>query len=262
MAQSRRIRILNNRKQEHEIHVIDNPFEKYDNKESSKTSDGSSPLRKESIILTKDDYQAPLTAHSLRPNSRWLIVRQNLHRIRFMGFNNLEKEGRLPDLYLGFQMIRELKRAQDEIKNVDKEKGFHIIKEFSLSNDNGRRKTFDISHVSPNDALIYDRLGEEPLLLQNLFYYFSKQEVQQGTPFWEFLSEVNEVLNLKRKRTVLVQRLRRLALSLAIIFYSIIGLMFSLMLISVIATAIKLDDPEVEWMNNKIEEYKNNLLLL
>ncbi|CAF2588780.1 unnamed protein product [Rotaria sp. Silwood2] len=262
MAQSHRIRLLCIRKQEHEIHIIDNPLDKHGKTKSSSPFHASTALRKQSDVLAGDDYQAPLTADSLQPDSRWLIVRRNLHRIRFMGLNNLGKEDQLPNLYLGFQMTRELKRAQDEIKNIDKEKDFHILKEFSLSGHSGRRKVFDTRHVGPNDALIYDRLGEEPLALQNLLYYFSKQEVQHGTVFWDFLNEVNQVLNLRRKRTVLVQRLRRLALTLAIIFYCIVGFMFSLMLISVIATAAKSNDPEVKWVHENIEEYNNHMPLL
>ncbi|CAF1448731.1 unnamed protein product [Rotaria sordida] len=262
MAQSRHIRLFHNRKQEQEIHVIDNPFEKHDKQQSPKTIQPSSLLRKETSVLTRDNYEAPLTAESLRSNSRWLIVRQNLHRIRFMGFNNLSKEERLPDLYLDLQMIRELKRAKNEIKNVNKDKDFHIVKTFSLAAESGEPIVFNTSHVTPNDALIYDRLGEEPLLLQNLLYYFSKEKVEKGTPFWDFLIRVNEVLNLKRKCTVIVQRLRRLALTLAIMFYSIIGFMFCLMIVSVIITATKFDDPEVQWMNNNVEVSTNNFLLL
>jgi hypothetical protein len=249
MAQSLHTRLMRLPKQEHEVHVFSNPINEYDR--------SSSKLNARQKSFPDYDYQAPLTADSLRPNSKWLIVRRNLHRIRFMGFNDMGKENRLPDFYLGLQMTRELKRAQEEIKNVDKEEDFCIIKEFSLSNNTGRKQTFDTSHVKPNDALIYDRLGEEPLALQNLLYYFSKQDVPHGTVFWNFLNEVNHVLKLKRKRTVLVQRLRRLALTLAIIFYSFIGLMFLLMVISVITTATKMNDPEVEWMDKKIEGYSS-----
>ena len=57
--------------------------------------------------------------NALRPNSRWLIVRRNLHRIRFMGHNARARDSTLPDFYIGLQMKRELKRAQEEIKNID-----------------------------------------------------------------------------------------------------------------------------------------------
>jgi hypothetical protein len=254
MAQSLHTRLMRIPKQEREVHIFNNPINEYD-RDDSTSIQLLPPPQKSRECLTGYDYQAPLTAHSLRPNSKWLIVRRNIHRIRFIGFSDTGKEHRLPDFYLGLQMTRELKRAQEEIKNVDKEQDFRIIKEFSLSNDSGRKQKFDTSHVKPDDALIYDRLGEEPLALQNLLYYFSKQDVQHGTVFWNFLNEVNHVLSLNRKRTVLVQRLQRLALTLAIIFYSFVGLMLLLMIISVIATATKMNDPEVEWMDQNIGGY-------
>ena len=51
------------------------------------------PPRQQTDLDSNFDYQAPLTAHSLRSNSRWLIVRRNLHRIRYMGLNNVETTG-------------------------------------------------------------------------------------------------------------------------------------------------------------------------
>lgn len=261
MAQSHRTRLIRIPKQEREVHVISNPLDTDDSDEFSASFTPPSPLLKQGELLSKDDYEAPLTAYSLKSNSRWLIVRRNIHRIRLMGLNNIGKQGRVPDLYLGFQMTRELKRAKDEIQNVDKEKDFRIVKEFSLASALGNRRKFDTSRVTSEDALIYDRLGEEPMALRNLLFYFSKQEVEHGTVFWDFLNEVNLVLNLRRKRTVLVERLRRLALSFAIIIYSMIGLMFCLMVISVITTATKLNDPEVEWMSERIEGYIDKTLL-
>jgi hypothetical protein len=246
MAQPLRTRLTRIPKKEEEIHLFSNPSDEYNQIESKSPS----ASQKERERLAADDYQAPLTAHSLQPNSNWLIVRRNLHRIRFMGFNeSSDKQERVPNLYLGLQMTRELKRAQEEIKNIDKQEDFYVIKQFVLAGEKTRSKPFDTSHVKPEDALIYDRLGEEPLALQNLLYYFSKQDVQHGTMFWDFLNEVNHVIKLKRKRTLLIQRLRRLALTLAVIIYGCIGLMLFLMIISIITTATKMNDPEVQWMN-------------
>ncbi|CAF0832931.1 unnamed protein product [Adineta ricciae] len=255
MAQTHRTRLIRLPKQEEELHIISNPMEVQEQLAPATLT----RLQREE--LGDYDYQAPLTAHSLRPNSYWLVVRRNIHRIRFMGFRGTGKEGKLPDFYLGLQMTRELKRAQQEIKNVDLDENFHAVKEFSLATDKGQSRKFDTRHVKPEDALIYDRLGEEPLALQNLLYYFSKQNVPHGTVFWDFLNEVNHVLNLKRKRTVLVQRLRRLALSLALIIYSLIGLMLCLMIISIITTVTKMNDPEVEWMDQSIGGFSAELLL-
>lgn len=259
MAQKHRTRFARVPKEEQEVHVFSNPLNEYNKTESLSPPPPPPRLMPTTSSLDVYDYQAPLTAKLLRPDSRWLIVRRNLHRIRFMGFNEGEKEGRLPNFYLGLQMTRELKRAQDEIKNVDKLDDFRVITEFSLAKEGGSTKKFDTSHVKPDDALIYDRLGEEPLSLQNLLYYFSNQDVPHGTVFWNFLYEVNNVLSLKRKRTVLVQRLRRLALTLAIVLYSFIGVMLSLMVISVVLTVTKMNDPEVEWMDQRIGGYTSNI---
>ena len=248
MAQGIRTRLVRIPKHEHEIHLINNPLEQL---QLSDSLESSSATRQR---MTGYDYQAPLTAHSLLPNSKWLIVRRNLHRIRYMGCSEPGGSTKLPDFYLGLQMVRELRRAQEEIKNADKHEDFRVIKLFELDYGKSKTKKFDISHIKPDDALIYDRLGEEPLALQNLLYYFSKQDIQQGTVFWDFLREVNQVLSLQRKRTVLVQRLRRIALTLAIIFYICIGLMFFLMIVSLISTATRMNDPEVRWTHDVVDE--------
>ena len=240
-------------KHEQEIHVLENPL-------SSRDSGG--PVSPTKSTGQQDDYQAPLTAITLLPNSGWLVVRRNLHRIRFLGKKDGGQQTQLPDFYLGLQMTRELKRAQEEIKNVDKEENFHAIKQFALAMGKERKKTFDISHIKPDDSLIYDRLGEEPLPLQNLLYYFSKQDIQQGTVFWEFLNGVNQVMNLKRKRTVLVQRLQRLALTFAMIIYAWIGGMLFLLIVSVITTATRMNDPEVLWTEPTFDLYSDSLRTL
>jgi hypothetical protein len=67
---------------------------------------------------------------------------------------------------------------------------------------------------------------------------------------------------MKRKRTVLVQRLRKLALTLAVILYSIIGFMLFLLIISVISTATKMNDPEVKWMEPTVDTYPRNVVPL
>ena len=255
MAQSVRTRVQRLPKQEEELRIIINPSE--NNSPSSRKTNVGGRKR-----LTDPDYEAPESSTDLRPNSGWLIIRRNLHRIRFMGNTVREGEKPLPDLYIGLQMKRELKRAQDTIKNIDKEENFRVIKKFTLQVDGNRSKTYDTSHVTADDALIYDRLGDEPLALQNLLFYFSKQDVSHGTLFWDFLTEVNRVLNMKRKRTVLVQRLRKLALTLSIIFYVLIGLMLITLIVSVITTATKMDDPEVKWADTNVDDSTPNLATL
>ncbi|CAF3333344.1 unnamed protein product [Rotaria socialis] len=266
MSQSLRTRLLRQQKNEQEIRVITNPSDVNDSANiplvhrSSKVKTSSATSRQRRDV--DPDYEAPLTSYTLSPNSNWLIVRRNLHRIRFMGFNERGRDNNVPDFYLGLQMKRELKRAQEEIKNIDQEENFHAVKQFVLAIDNRRIKTYDTSFVKPEDALVYDRLGDEPLALQNLLYYFSKQDVPHGTLFWEFLNEVNRVLNMQRKRTVLVQRLRKLALTLAVICYCIIGLMLLLLIISLIITTAKMNDPEVQWMQPNVNNDLANSLSL
>ena len=83
MAQAQRPRLTRAPKQEVEIRLIDNPIES----RSSLTSsyEPSTPLQRER--LTGYDYQAPLTAPSLVPNSECLFVRRVLHRTRVMDLN-------------------------------------------------------------------------------------------------------------------------------------------------------------------------------
>lgn len=261
MAQSVRTRLQRVPKQEQEVHVIANPADRDEQQKRRKhflrTSKWTTSKRQR---LTDSDYQAPLTANELVPGSGWIIVRRNLHRIRFMGYNAQARDSTLPDFYIGLQMKRELKRAQDEIKNIDKEKNFHAIKQFALAVDSKRTKSYDTRHVKADDALTYDRLGEEPLALQNLLYYFSQQDVPHGTLFWDFLNEVNRVLNMKRKRTVRVERLRKLALTLAVILYAFLGFMLFLLVISVITTATRMNDPEVQWLEPNVESYPSKLV--
>ncbi|CAF0887082.1 unnamed protein product [Didymodactylos carnosus] len=226
---------------EQEIKIIDNPLDE-EKVKLIQTKNEKQEIQKQETSNDKDDYQAPLTSSKLNPNSKWLVVRHNIHRIRRIG---APVDDKLPDIYHGFQMKRELTRAQEAIKNIDSDKNFEPVKRFDLPVDQDKIKTYDTSHVTEQDALVYDKLGGEPLSLQNLLYYFSKQDIQYGTIYWEFLNEVNRVLNMNRKRSARVARLRKLALTLAVILYSIIGIMFLALLFSFISTATKFNDPEV-----------------
>ncbi|CAF2105997.1 unnamed protein product [Rotaria magnacalcarata] len=271
MAVSFHTRLLHRQKQEHEIRLFVNSFDEDDDQfrryhianvpqdsKSVGSSIATNNVQSQSSGACQYDYQVPLTAHSLKPNSKWLIVRQNLHRIRFMSYNNNKGESRLPDFYLGLQMIRELKRVQDEIQRVGQERNFHAVKRFVLAIDDKHTNAYDTRHVKPDDAIIYDRLGEESMSLQNLLYYFSQQNIDHGTVFWDFLNKVNHVLNMNRKRTVLVQRLRKLAQVLTFIVYGIIGFMFFLLIASVITTVGKMSDPELKWMSDPDGQYSTD----
>ena len=262
MSQSVRTRLLRVPKQEQELRIVTNPHDRAYRSESGHYVSPNPSAASNRKRLTDDDYEAPLTSRTLRPNSHWFFVRRHLHRIRFMGLNARARDTTLPDFYVGLQMKRELKRAQEEIKNIDKEENFQAVKKFTMADASQRMRTYDTSHVKPEDAFIYDRLGEEPLAVQNLLYYFSRQEVAHGTIFWDFLNEVNRVLHMQRKRTARVETLRKLALTLAIIFYSIIGIMLFLLIASVIAVATKMDDPEAKWIQPDVDNFSNNLLAI
>ncbi|CAF1297869.1 unnamed protein product [Rotaria sordida] len=216
MAVSVRTRLLRPQKQEHETRVIVNWCNDHNDQpiccRTAQVCKGPKPIitpistnnsQPQAQRAFEYDYEAPLTAYSLKPNSKWLVVRRNLHRIRFMSYNDHDEQKKLPDFYLGLQMIRELKRAQNEIQRIDQETNFHVVKQFVLAIDDKHTKTYDTRHIKPTDALIYDRIGDEPMAVQNLLYYFSQQNVLPGTVFWNFLNEVNHVLNMNRKRTVL-----------------------------------------------------------
>ncbi|CAF0913515.1 unnamed protein product [Rotaria sp. Silwood1] len=264
MAQTTRTRILRMPKKEQEIHVITNISDQNDSMNaplmspSSNSTDSPTPLSGSRRRLVEPDYEAPLTAKHLRPNSRWFIVRHKLHNIRAMDVDERNQGQGLSNFYLNLQMKRELKRVQEAIKNIDKEDNFHVVRRFSLA-DGGKPKKYDTSHVKPDDALIYDRLGDEPLKLQNLLFYYDNKEVTPGSIDWEFLNEVLHVLKIKRKRTVLVQRLGKLALALAMVFYIIIGFMFFLLIISFITTATKMNDPEVQWVDPIVNKGSTNI---
>ncbi|CAF0791272.1 unnamed protein product [Rotaria sp. Silwood1] len=196
MALSVRTRLFRRQKQEHETRVIVNLYN--DDKDqpnryhaahvsevpkSVTTSISTNNFQSQARRAFEYDYEAPLTAFSLKPNSKWLVVRRNLHRIRFMSYNEHGEQNKLPDFYLGLQMIRELKRAQHEIQHIDQETNFHAVNQFILAIDDKHTKTYDTSHVKPTDALIYDRLGDEPMAVQNLLYYFSQQNVSPARYF-------------------------------------------------------------------------------
>ena len=87
MSQSIRTRLSRVSKKEQEIHLITNPTYQ------------ASPLVAKSSVSRREieyDYQAPMTSYTLRPNSYWLVVRRNLHRIRFMSISERGRDASLP----------------------------------------------------------------------------------------------------------------------------------------------------------------------
>ena len=208
-------------------------------------------------LLKEVDYHAPLTAHTLAPNSKWIIVRNNLHAIRSYGIMKRMSVVDPPfrDWYLFFQMRRELKRAEEQIRAIKYQPDFKPIHYFDLRVNKEQFLHFNVSHVRPNDGIYYAGLSAEPLVLEYLLYYFSKQNpVTYDSLFYSFLSDVNSVLYTNRQRIQRVVVFRRVALIIALAVFIIIIIMFFSLILSVITTtsnirAMYRDDPDggIEW---------------
>lgn len=203
------------------------------------TSDA--PLRKP-LLLPSDDYQAPLTAYALPSTSKWLIVRNNIHKIRSWGMiRRLSANQPFQDWYLFFQMRRELKRAEDQIRALQYRPDFEPVHYFELPIDEMRVQRYNVSHVRPTDGIYYAGLGSEPIVLQYLLYYFSKDcPVPYNGIFYSFLFDVNSVLDTNRKRINRVVVFRKLALVLALAVSILLLIMFFSLILSVLTTTSNL----------------------
>ncbi|CAF1396351.1 unnamed protein product [Rotaria sp. Silwood1] len=212
-------------------------------------------------LLSDYDYQAPSTYHSISPRSKWIIVRNNIHRIRCMGdlrrVSGVDKPIR--DWYLFFQMRRELKRAEDQIRAIQYRTDFTPVRHFKLPIDATHTRRYNVSHVRPNDGIYYAGLGTEPIVLQYLLYYFSKEcKVPYDSIFYSFLSDVNAVLAANRQRMNRVVVYRKVALIITLIIFSIIIIMFFSLILSVLTTTSNLrqmyknvHDEDMKWRSSK-----------
>lgn len=202
--------------------------------------DSELPLSVNSPLLLEDDYQAPRIPGKLYPDSKWMIVRNNLHKIRsWAPIRRLSVvENSLFDWYIFFQMKRELKRAEQQIRAIQYRTNFTPIRYFNLAIDETRFRRYNVSHVRSNDAIYYGGLSSQPLVLQNLLYYFNDEcRVPFNSIFYSFLCDVNAVLDTNRQRIQRVVVLRRAALIFAVsIFVILLTMLFSLIL-SVLTTA-------------------------
>ncbi|CAF0848210.1 unnamed protein product [Rotaria sordida] len=214
-------------KQEQELRIITNPLEE-------------TRLN----LLDQDDYQAPLTAHTLVPNSKWIIVRHNLHKIRsWGGIDTSQVDERFRDWYIFLQMRRELRRAHEDIRQIGDRSDFVPVPYFRLPIDPIHTRRFDVSHVQPSDVLHYPSLGRDPIVLQSLLYYFSKEcAVPYDSIFRAFLSNICLILYRDRQRIHRVAVLRKVALVIAIIVFIILGLMLISLIVSVLGTTSNLKD--------------------
>jgi len=214
-------------KHEQESHIITN----------------SHSTRRGTHLISNGDYQSPLTIHSYYPNSKWLIVRNNIHKIRSWGMIKRMSLVDQPfkDWYLFFQMRRELKRAEEQIRALQYQPDFRPVQYFDLPIDETHVQRYDVSHIQPTDGIYYAGLGSEPILLQYLLYYFSKNcAVPYNSIFCSFLSDVNSVLDTNRKRINRQVVFRKLALIMTLAVFIIIIIMFFSLILSVLTTASNL----------------------
>ena len=212
-------------------------------------------------LLSVPDYQAPLTSETLASNSKWLIVRHNIHKIRSWGairhMSNVDKASQ--DWYLFFQMRRELKRAEEQIRSIQHRPNFTPVRHFELPIDDKYVRRYNVSHVKPTDGLYYAGLGAEPIVLQSLLYYFSKDcPVPYNSMFYSFLSDVNSVLNTNRQRLNRVVVLQRIAFAFTLTFCIIILLMFFSLILSMMTTMTKFHQMYGETSN--LSTTKSNFL--
>jgi hypothetical protein len=211
----------------------------YINTESSLSSKDISTR----TLLPSYDYEAPLTSHTLSPNSKWLIVRHNIHKIRGWGEmrHSSIKNKPFEEWYLYFQMRRELKRAEQEIRAIQYRRDFRPVRYFDLPIDEHHVRRHNVSHVRPNDGIYYGGLGSEPIVLEYLLYYFSKEcVVPYNSIFYGFLCDLTSVLDTNRKRIQQVVVYRRVALIFALAIFIIILIMFFSLILSVLTTTSNL----------------------
>ncbi|CAF2398669.1 unnamed protein product [Rotaria sp. Silwood2] len=230
-------------KQEQELHIFTNPLE-----------------NARLYLLAHSDYQAPLTAQSLAKNSKWIVVRNNIHKIRSwraVDISNVDE--RLRDWYIFFQIRRELRRAYKDIKQIELRSDFKAVNHFDLPVDPRHSQRFDVRHVRPTDMLYYPSLDREPLVLQSLLYYFSKEcAVPYESVFRTFLSNVCLIIHRDQQRLRREAVFRKVALVLTIIAFVILGLMLISLVVSVLGTTSNLksmysNDPDggIEWREPK-----------
>ncbi|CAF2588848.1 unnamed protein product [Rotaria sp. Silwood2] len=233
-------------------------------RESHVVIDSSPSLTKTSTttpLLSDYDYQAPRTYRSLSPQSKWVTVRNNMHRIRYLG--NMKRmsivDEPIRDWYLFFQMRRELKRAEEQIRAIQNRTDFTPVRHFKLPIDETHTRRYNVSHVRPTDGIYYAGLGSEPIVLEYLLYYFSKEcKVPYDSIFYPFLSDVNSVLAANRQRMNRVVVYRKLALIITLVVFIIILIMFFSMILSVLTTTANLrqmyknaPDEDMKWRGSK-----------
>ncbi|CAF3638266.1 unnamed protein product [Rotaria sp. Silwood1] len=194
--------------------------------------------------LPKDyEYPALHTAYSLAPQSKWIIVRNNIHNIR--SWNAIEclsvVDRPFQNWYILFKTRYELKRAQERIQTLQYRPNFKPIHYFYLPTDEINVRHYNVSHVQPTDCIYFAAISSNPIVLQNLLYYFTKEcTVPSNSLFYSFLCDVNSVLDTKRKRIHRAAAFRKVALVITIAVFTIILMMFFSSILSVLTTVSNL----------------------
>ncbi|CAF0978608.1 unnamed protein product [Didymodactylos carnosus] len=179
-----------------------------------------------------------MSQYLLHSNSKWKIVRENIHRIHWLPV--IKTADPYQECYIFFQMRRELKRLEPQIKNVACLPYFKPVRHFRLAIDETHQQVHDTSQVKPNEVLHYSIIGKEPIVLQYMLYYFSQRPVPYNSVFHPFLCNVTSVIKTNRRRLKHKQILNNFVLLGSIIVYISIGFMFLVLLINVLSTISKL----------------------
>ena len=167
-------------------------------------------------------------------SSKWMIVRKNLHKIRSWGGSSSTN---VNDKCRVIQMRRELRRMREQIRDVEHRSDFVPVRCFRIPTDEKNSRRYKVSHVSPTSVLYHPSFDEEPIVLQSLFFYFSREcHVPYQSIFRPLLTNICSALDRDRERLERTTALRRFALIIAIIVFAVLGLMFITLIVGVLKT--------------------------
>lgn len=170
--------------------------------------------------------------------SKWIIVRKNLHQIRsWGGFSTTNVKDPSQDACVVIQMRRELRRMRERIRDVEHRPDFVPIRSFRLPTDEKNYRRYKVSHVSPASVLYHPSFDEEPVVLQALLFYFSREyTVPYQSIFRPLLTDICSTVDRDRQRLERARNFRRYALVLTIIIFAILSLMFITLIVGVVKT--------------------------
>lgn len=170
--------------------------------------------------------------------SKWIIVRKNLHTIRsWGGFSATSVNDQFHDKCVLIQMRRELRRMKEQIRAVEHRPDFVPVRCFKIPTDEEHSRRYKVSHVSPTSVLYHPSFDQEPIVLQSLLFYFSREcLVPYQSIFRPLLTNICSALDRDRERLERTAAFRRFALIIAIIIFIILSLMLITMIVGVLNT--------------------------